>query len=401
METSLQKYLDKAVGVLEHFGISLREGEESRLAALLQEVTSVDPARVSAIAKTLQYASTFNQLVRENVEDIRLGDRYKDITSLFDSVRDDAKTMVAQLEDGKIDLKERLSNAIMKMRRGTLHQRFEKISDLYNDVSKDTAGQLEKEQQIMDAYMDFRFALKNAEILANEVLAVQEANVKTAEAGFKSASDAFTNYAGQDAAEKSRLQLQRDEATRTNDAEQKKYQLIKDIAENLTIGYNVGETLIMKLKQTHDAKEQVYRRSVTFFVTNEAVFTTLDAVYTSQRGLGESTKTLDAMTSGINQGLEDVAELGHTLEKAALKAGYGATLNAGSVQKLVDAVVAYQLESKEMIEQLRADSSKNTAEIARIVEDGKQRCQKALYNFSNKPRVLTPGEDGPLVTEAN
>ena len=384
MGTSLQKYLDSAVGVLEHFGISLREGEESRLAALLQEVTAVDPARISAIAKTLQYASTFNELVRENVEDIKLGDRYKDITSLFDSVRDDAKTMVAQLEDGKIDLKERLFNAIMKVRRGTLHDRFEKISVLYNTVSRDTAEQLEKEQQIMNAYMDFRFALKNAEILANEVLAVQEANVKTAEAGFKNTSDAFTNYAGQDAAEKSRLQLQRDEATRAYDGEQKKYQLIKDVAENLTIGYNVGETLVLKLKQTHDVKEQVYRRSVTFFATNEHVFTTLDAVYTSQKGLGESTKTLDAMTSGINRGMEDIAELGHSLEKAALKAGYGATLNANSVQKLVDAVVNFQIESKQMITDLRSDSEKNAAEIAKIVEDGKQRCQNAIYNFSNK-----------------
>ena len=38
-------------------------------------------------------------------------------------------------------------------------------------------------------------------------------------------------------------------------------------------------------------KDQVYRRSVTFFTTNEHVFTILGAVYTSQHGLHEATQS--------------------------------------------------------------------------------------------------------------
>ena len=45
--------------------------------------------------------------------------------------------------------------------------------------------------------------------------------------------------------------------------EDRSFQLLKDVAENLSIGYDVGETLVLKLRQTHNVKDQVYRRSVT------------------------------------------------------------------------------------------------------------------------------------------
>ena len=188
-----------------------------------------------------------------------------------------------------------------------------------------------------------------------------------------------------DPAKRSELQLARDEKQRSLEVEDKNYQLLKDVAENLTVGYNVGETLIAKLNQTHGIKDQVYRRAITFFSTNEHVFTTLDAVYTSQHGLHETTQALEAMKEGANRGLEDVAELGLNLERAALKAGYGSTLDPKSVGKLVDAVVSYQSESLEMIEQLRDESQKSAQEIERIVEEGKEKCQKALKRYETSP----------------
>ena len=64
---------------------------------------------------------------------------------------------------------ERLSNTWMKMTRGDIAQRFDKIKDTYLDVQKDTKTQIEKERLILEAYMDFRGALKNSEVLALDV----------------------------------------------------------------------------------------------------------------------------------------------------------------------------------------------------------------------------------------
>ncbi len=388
METKMQVYLDKALKVLENFEIVQKEGEESKLATLLQDVVAVDEPKVLAIAKTLTHMSAFNALVRENVSDMKFSDRYNQITNMFDSIRNDYQKLIKQIDDGKIDLKEKAQNWWMWLARGTPHQRFEKIMKIYQDVTADTKGQLDNETAIIDAYIDFRFALKDAEALSNELMKTQEKNMDAAHSTFKIAIDAVTGYAGTDGAAKARLQLTRDEAERAFKDEDKKYQLIKDIAENLSVGYNVGETLVAKLNQTHGVKEQVYRKSIVFFTTNEHVFTTLDAVYSSQHGLHEATQALDSMKAGVNKGLEQIADLGRDLEKAALKAGYGSTISPQSVQKLVDAVVAFQIESVQLIEQHRKEATESAKLIEKSVEEGKQKCTDAINKYYSKKKTV-------------
>ncbi len=379
--SSMQKYLDRAKGVLEKFGV-LSDETQSELLRLLEEVRHVDEAKVLAVAGVVQHMSEFNKLVRDNVEDINVGNRYLDISQSFDSVREDSKRLIAQLDDGKIGFGEKMSNLWMKMRRGTPYDRFEKIVETYQEVCKDTKDQLEREQAIMDGYIDFRFALKEAEILAREVFEKQIPTLEESKKALAAAQQAVSDYAGEDESERSRLELQRDEAHDAYQREDRVYQLLKDIAENLAIGYDVGETLITKLKQTHDVKDQVYRRAVTFFTTNEHVFTILGTVYTSQQGLHEATQSTQAMKDGVNQALEDIADLGRELEREALKAGYGSTVSPESLEKLVKAISDYQIESLETIAQLRKESEENAREIRRVVEQGKQRYQSTLAKFA-------------------
>jgi hypothetical protein len=377
-----QKYLDKAIDVLEKFGIKGKDAPPAELIRLLEEVKHVDEARALAIANTIKYMSTFNQLVRDNVENINVGNRYLDISQMFDSIREDSKTLIKQLDDGKIGVTEKLSNVWMNIRRGSPSTRFEKIVDVYQDVCKDTKDQLEREETIMDGYIDFRFALKEAEILSRELLGQQLPHLDKAKAGLATAQKAVDDYNGEDESQKSRLELARDEARNAFQTEDRTYQLLKDIAENLSIGYDVGETLVTKLKQTHDVKDQVYRRAVTFFTTNEHVFTILGTVYTSQQGLNEATQSTEALKTGVNKSLEDVAELGRELEKAALKAGYGSTISPASLEKLVTAISDYQVESLQMIAELRKESESNAKEIRRVVEEGKKRYQETLARFA-------------------
>jgi hypothetical protein len=381
--SNMRKYLDRATSVLQRFGLSNRNDAPNELIHLLENVKHIDEGKVLAIAEVIKHMSTFNEMVRENVASVTMGNRYMEIAQMFDSVREDSKTLIAQLDDGRIGTGEKMTNWWMKIRRGTPSDRFEKIADVYTDVSKDTRKQLEVEEAIMDAYIDFRFALKEAEVLGRDLLVKHAPTLEEAKVGLASsqaAVDAVTE--GTDEATKARLELARDEARFKYESEDKTYQLLKDIAENLEIGYDVGETLVTKLKQTHDVKERVYRRAVTFFTTNEHVFTILGTVYTSQHGLHEVTQATEAMKEGLNKGLEDIAELGNHLEKAALKAGYGSTIDPKSVQKLVDSISSFQIESLEMITELRKESEDNTKEIRRVVEEGKKKYQQTLARFA-------------------
>jgi hypothetical protein len=203
-----------------------------------------------------------------------------------------------------------------------------------------------------------------------------------ARAALATAQQAVDGAGSADAPTRSRLQLARDQAQHAFQKEDRSFQLIKDIAENLQIGYDVGETLVAKLKQTHDVKDQVYRRSVTFFTTNEHVFTILGAVYTSQHGLHEATQAHEALKKGVNKGLEDIADLGRDLEKAALKAGYGSTIDPKSVEKLVTAITDYQVDSLKLVAELRKESDQNAREIRRVVETGKHRFQETVAKFA-------------------
>jgi hypothetical protein len=378
----MQRYLDKALKVLQKYGIVAGNQQPGELTRLLDDVKHVDEPKVIAIGRTIQHMSTFNQLVRDNVEDIRIGDRYLEISNMFDSVRDDSKKLIAQLDDGRISFGEKLSNLWMKMRRGTPSDRFEKIADIYKAVASDTREQLEKEEAIMNGYIDFRFALKESEVTARELLEKQVVNWEASKAKLAAAQKAMDELAQASDTERSRSQLARDEAHHAFQDEDRTYQLLKDVAENLAIGYDVGETLIAKLKQTHDVKDQMYRRSVTFFTTNEHVFTILGAVYTSQHGLHEATQAHEALKEGVNKGIEDVADLGRELERAALKAGYGSTIRPESVEKLVKAITDYQVESLETIAKLRKESEENARAIRKVVEDGKKRAQETLARFA-------------------
>ena len=110
MSKSVLKYFDRAMNQLRDLGLVPEKADEAPIVALLNRLTQLDEAKVTAIARTLSQASLFNEVVREQISSMKLGERYEEITSKFNSIRDDAKSMVEQVEDGKIDTFERIGN---------------------------------------------------------------------------------------------------------------------------------------------------------------------------------------------------------------------------------------------------------------------------------------------------
>jgi len=370
------QYLDRALSTLRDIGITPESEQDAPINALLQQISDLSPDKVLVISRTLAQASNFNEVVRTQVQQMNIGERYEEITAAFDSIRDDAKALVDQLADGKISFTENLSNKWRDFRRGTISDRFDDIRGTYKDVARDTKDQIEREQTILEAYRDFRGALKQAEVTALELLNMATEKLSAAKSALESASGEVQNYTGDDPAQKARLELARDERLREMQDEEKRYQIAKDLSDNLTVGYNTSEVIMARLVQTTNAKERVYAQSVSFFSTNESVLTALNASFTGLQGLHESTETLNAMKEGINKSLETLADIGDAVQKKALEAGYGPTVAAASVKKLVDSVVNFQVQSREIINEMRDMSTKNSEEIRTAVEDGKRRLAK-------------------------
>ncbi len=366
-------YLDKAISILRDLGIPMpAEQSEAPIASLISKISDLDEVKALSVARTLQQASYFNEVVRDHVDAMNYSDRYEKITSYFDSIREDAKSMVDQLEDGKVDWKEKISQTWMNVTRGDIPSRFQKIRKTYLEVAKDSREQLDRESAIIEAYKDFRVALKESEITAHQIFKLATDALENKNQILIGASKAVDDYTGTDAEVKARLELSRDQALRELQDEDKRYQISKDLSENLTVSYATGEVVIARLMQTTSVKERVYQQAVTFFSTNETVFTALNAAFTSMAGLHESTQTLNSMKEGVNKSLETLSEIGDDVQLAGIEAGYGPTLAVSSVQKLVDAVVNYQKKQREMITEMRAQSTQNAKEIAQAVENGKQ-----------------------------
>ncbi len=367
------QYLDKAMSSLHDLGLlPEKQGEEAPIIALLNQISDLDEERVVAITRTLSQASLFNEVVREQVQAMDIGTRYEDIVDAFNSIRDDAKKMVEQIDDGKLDTFERLSNVWMKVTRGDIATRFDKIKDTYLEVTDVTQDQIQREQKILEAYQDFRGALKQSEVLALELLKKAGDKLEAAKTAVNAAMQTVEGYQGEDAPERARLEMARDEAVRALQNEEKRYQIAKDLSDNLTVSYNTSEVVMARLMQTTNAKERVYAQAVSFFSTNEVVLTALSASFTGMFGLHEGTQTVEAMKEGVSRSLEDLADIGGKVQEAAVKAGYGPTIRADAVKKLVDSVVNWQTRSREIIEEMRKQSTANAEEIRTAVEAGKR-----------------------------
>ncbi|MCB1880967.1 MAG: cell surface protein [Gammaproteobacteria bacterium] len=366
------QYLDKALNSLRDLGLVPETAQEAPIIALIEKISALDEDRVVAIARTLNQASLFNEVVREQVKEMKIGERYEEITNEFNSIRDDAKEMVDQLTDGKIDTWERIQNVWIKVSRGDIASRFNKIKDIYLEVARDSNDQIQREHLILEAYRDFRGALKHSEVLALEVFKLAQGKLEEAKHLLQSAMGTVEKAADAEPAERARLEMARDEQLRLLQQEEKRYQIAKDLADNLTVSYNTSEVVMARLMQTTNAKERVYAQAVSFFGTNETVLTALSASFTGMWGLHESTATLNAMKEGVSKSLEVLADVGGKVQKAALEAGYGPTVRADAVKRLVDSVVNYQEQSRTIIAEMRQLSSRNADEIREAVEQGKR-----------------------------
>jgi hypothetical protein len=91
------------------------------------------------------------------------------------------------------------------------------------------------------------------------------------------------------------------------------------------------------------------------------------------------------MKEGLSKSLETLSEIGDKVQTEAVKAGYGPTIRADAVKKLVDSVVSFQENSQRIIHEMRTLATQNSAEIRDAVEDGKRRIAKLVADSKALP----------------
>lgn len=106
------QYLEKALGGLRKLGLVPEKTEEAPIVGLLEKISDLDPDRIVVITRTLAQMTVFNEVVREQISQMDIAQRYEKIAQGFNSIRDDAKRMVDQLSDGTLDIFERATKRL-------------------------------------------------------------------------------------------------------------------------------------------------------------------------------------------------------------------------------------------------------------------------------------------------
>jgi hypothetical protein len=91
------------------------------------------------------------------------------------------------------------------------------------------------------------------------------------------------------------------------------------------------------------------------------------------------------MKKGVSDSLETLSEVGDAVTEEALKAGYGPTVRADAVIKLVDSVASFQERSREIIAEMRTLATRNSEEIREAVEAGKRRMARLAADIQALP----------------
>ncbi|OYU09260.1 MAG: merozoite surface protein 3b [Pseudomonas sp. PGPPP1] len=370
----MSNYLERAITGLRTLGINLLQPvQDAPVLVLLDRVAQYDTSKVTAIAAVLQQSTAFNSMVREQIEGMDISARFMDITQRFTSIREDAAAMAGWMDDGRLDTLEKLKLSWMNLRRGSIPSRFNDIRDNYLQVCKSANDQIARESVILESYMDFRMAMKAAEVDAQHVLSVAAQALEQRTLALNDANAEVTAADQLEPAQRSAQELRRDEAVRALQDEDKRYQIVKDIADDLKVGYNTAEMVFARINQVHVIKERQYQRMVSFFSTNEVVLTGLAVSFTSNSGLAEATHTLNATTDGISKGLEALGSTGNQQLEAAVKASYGSTIKVDSVRALADATLSFQTDMHGLTETYRVESSNASRDIADAVEESKRK----------------------------
>jgi hypothetical protein len=117
---------------------------------------------------------------------------------------------------------------------------------------------------------------------------------------------------------------------------------------------------------------------VLFFNSNETVFTTQGVAFNALLGLHEGTQVQNAMEKGINNGYGALADLGTTIQTAAIEAAYGATTDASAVEKCLAATIEFRRSAQELTSKLLKESQAESDRIAASVENGKRQYAEIL-----------------------
>lgn len=377
--------MQKAVSMIEQVGLKLPtvSSSEQPINELLGRLAPLDPKseRIGQLAQVFAKMEAFNALIRENTSEISVADAHVKIAQRFDSVRSDVKDEIDREMKNNKNLLTKVIAWIIKMRRGSIQDRYRAIQADSKKVMLESKDDIQKARNILEGYENARFSFKEASLLANDLVKEASADWENAKESLRAAQEKVDNTPKENEREYNEAQLARDIKQRELREAEGRFQIAKDLSEEMSNNYNVGQAIMARLVQLTETKDRVFQKSSVFFVTADNILTGLGATLTQTKNLNTSTKVLEAMSDGINKGLEDLGQTGDEILRRGVRAGYGVTIRAESLKTLLTAIEDFQASTLEEVALLRKESQENT----RLIENDTENTRRRLVEIASRP----------------
>ncbi|MFZ5955504.1 MAG: hypothetical protein ACOYT4_03690 [Nanoarchaeota archaeon] len=382
MAFAIQTYLEKPITLLRQAGFL--DEKESPLVNLLEGIKEIDEPKVLAIAQVIQYIDQFDTYIINNTQQMHVDDRFNQITQHFQLIREDAKMLREHQSDHHISLSEKIKEKAVEFKRGTIPDRMQKIKEIYSGVCKDTQAQINIVSNILEAYLDFRTAIKQSEGIACELKEFQKSKLEQAKENLKSAQNLLENYKEENQQKKIEFEIARDNAIRTAKVEENKYNLLEQIAQHLGTAYQIEEVGIQKVEQTNSVKKQIYMKAVAFYETNKPVLSIMGLALTTEEGLFEATKTIEIMKEQMDSTLQDLAEFGK-VDVHSAQVAHESMYKPETIERLINAINQYEREIGNTVTEARKQAEQDFLRISQSVEAGKKERVKIITaNLENQ-----------------
>lgn len=369
--------LHNARRVLSLVGINIEVDSLAQKATLnqIRELEDLGPDEAAQLVEVVQHMNAFDELVSRNLNQMNVGERYEDIRENFESIIKDLERKVRGAS-GSRNLFDKIQDKLISWKRGDVKERFQKIKVSYESVFGDADKQIEHETAILEAYRDYREALRDSSTIA-EVLKKRAQEAYTEVKGnFVAANDEVDNApADLDPLELAALKIKRDDLQRELEKLDRRQDIASSLAEKLQVSFGISEAVMTRYAETTKVRDNVQRQSAMFYTANSGVMTVLAATFMQLEATNEQSQVLSEMGKQTSAMLNKLSQSGQSLNKIAknaTEAAYTSYISAEDIRKLYESTVEFKAEQNKMVKTLREARDKNM-EAVRIEIDKGQR----------------------------
>lgn len=385
--------LHSASRLLSTIGIKLEIDSLAQKATLgqIEELAVYGQDEAGQLREVVESINSFDRLVTDNLESMNVGERYNDIRENFESIIKDLERKLKGAESNNVGAKivDRIQARLSHWRRGSIQDRFKKIKVISEAVYADSDAQIEHEKVIIEAYADYREALRDSGTLAQIIKERATADCNVLKEKMTDLIEQLN--AAQDAEEDilsiALIQQQLDEAKRNHGHADRRKEIATSLEQKLSTTYGISEAIMTRYTDTATVRDRLQRESALYYSVNQGVMTTLMATFQQLENINEGTQVLKQMQQQSKSAMESLHRHGgiaNKVIKQAQEVTLGTYFTHDDMRKLYQSTINFKSEQARDYQRLSAERDKNFVLLQKAIQDGQRQLNEVTVQVANQ-----------------